>query len=104
MDVGATLRSARRAAGLTQRALAARAGTSHPTLSAYEAGVKVPRADTFVRILAAAGRDVTVEVRPFEGTDAERDDELVQVLLLAEQFPARHRRTLDAPCFGRVAH
>ena len=30
------------------------------------------------------------------------DDELVQVLLLAEQFPARHCRTLQAPRFGRA--
>jgi len=101
MDVGATLRAARAAAGLTQRGLAERAGTSHPTLAAYESGAKVPRADTFARILAAAGKHVSVETRPYDGTDAERDAELVQVLLLAEQFPARIAPTLDAPCFGR---
>lgn len=101
MDVGATLRAARRAAGLTQRGLAERARTSRPTLAAYESGGKVPRADTFARILAAAGKDVAVEARPYDGTDAERDEELVQVLLLAQQFPARVERTLDAPCFGR---
>ena len=51
MDVGATLRAARHAAGLTQRGLAARAGTSHPTIAAYESGRKVPRADSVVAVM-----------------------------------------------------
>lgn len=100
MEPATTLRAARRAAGLTLRALADRAGTSHPTLAAYESGTKVPRTDTFVRLLAAAGRDLVVAHRPYDGTAADRDDELVQVLLLAEQFPTRVARLLDAPRFG----
>ena len=42
-------------AGLTQQELAERAGTSRPTLSAYEHGRKAPGVDTYERILAAAG-------------------------------------------------
>lgn len=42
-------------AGLTQHELAARAGTSRPTLSAYEHGRKAPGVDTYERMLAAAG-------------------------------------------------
>lgn len=41
--------------GLTQQELAARAGTSRPTLSAYEHGRKAPGVDTYERLLAAAG-------------------------------------------------
>ena len=41
--------------GLTQQELAERAGTSRPTLSAYEHGRKAPGVDTYERILAAAG-------------------------------------------------
>ena len=54
MDAARTLRRARRDAGLSLRALAGRAGTSHATLAAYEAGRAVPRVDTLDRILRAA--------------------------------------------------
>lgn len=46
---------AREAAGLTQAALAAAAGTSRPTLSAYEHGRKSPTLQTAARILDEAG-------------------------------------------------
>ena len=46
MDAATTITWVRREAGLTLRALAARAGTSHATIAAYEAGRKVPNADT----------------------------------------------------------
>jgi transcriptional regulator with XRE-family HTH domain len=49
------IRSARRRAGITQAELAARAGTSAPTISAYEHGTKQPRADVLLRLLRAAG-------------------------------------------------
>ncbi|WP_436699134.1 helix-turn-helix transcriptional regulator [Nocardioides sp. BYT-33-1] len=63
--------TARRAAGLTQAALAARSGTSRPTLSAYENGRKSPSLDTAERILAAAGFELAavpaVEFREVAG-------------------------------------
>lgn len=46
---------ARRAAGLTQAALARLAGTSQPTLSAYERGTKSPSLAVADRIVEAAG-------------------------------------------------
>ncbi len=46
---------ARREAGLSQDALAARAGTSRPTLSAYEHGRKSPTLVTVERLLDSAG-------------------------------------------------
>ena len=49
------LLKARRASGLSQDALASRAGTSRPTLSAYERGRKSPSLSTTVRILGKAG-------------------------------------------------
>lgn len=55
MDGGRLLEHAREAAGLSQAALAAAAGTSRPTLSAYEHGRKSPTLETAERILAAAG-------------------------------------------------
>ena len=51
----ALLSRAREAAGLSKTDLAARAGTSRPTLSAYEHGRVSPTLATAERILAAAG-------------------------------------------------
>lgn len=53
------LEQARLEAGLSQAALAALAGTSRPTLSAYENGRKSPSLATAQRILAAAGAELT---------------------------------------------
>lgn len=49
------LRQARRNAGLSQRELAALAGTSQPAIARYESGRGEPRADTLERLLAACG-------------------------------------------------
>ena len=53
----------RREAGLSQEALAALAGTSRPTLSAYEHGRKSPTLATVERLLDSAGFDLTAEPR-----------------------------------------
>jgi transcriptional regulator with XRE-family HTH domain len=94
VDAASTLRRARLGARLTLRALAERANTSHATLAAYEAGRTIPRVDTLDRILRAAGyaADITTSGRP-DATDADREAkgrELLEVLDLAAQFPARH--------------
>ena len=104
MDAAAVLRAARHRSGLSQRALAARAGTSHATLSAYESGAKVPRVDTLLRVLRAAGfaADVALSVRA-DADPADRrakGEELVAVLELAAQFPARHAASNTFPRFG----
>jgi transcriptional regulator with XRE-family HTH domain len=101
VDAARTLRRSRKQAGLSLRGLAARAGTSHATLAAYEAGRAVPRVDTLDRILRAAGfaTDIAVSTRA-DATPADREakgDELLQVLDLAAQFPARHGPHLEFP-------
>jgi transcriptional regulator with XRE-family HTH domain len=103
VDASVVLGRARAKAGLSLRALAARAGTSHATLAAYEAGRVVPRVDTLDRILRAAGfaADIDLASRP-DSTDGEREakgDELKQALELAAMFPARHSRRLMFPPF-----
>lgn len=105
MDAAALLQTARTNAGLTLRELAARANTSHSTLSAYEHGAKTPSVDTFDRIIRAAGfsldghlaRRVRIDPR----TGLRRGEELAAVLELAAQFPARHHDDLRFPVFGR---
>lgn len=56
MTASLLLREARRGAGLTQRELAERAGTSQPAVVRYETGQVVPRADTLERLLRVCGR------------------------------------------------
>jgi predicted nucleotidyltransferase len=49
------IRTSRESAGLSQRALAARAGTSQPAVSRYESGASSPSVATLDRLLAVMG-------------------------------------------------
>lgn len=95
------LRSARQRAGLSLRALAERAGTSHAAISAYEQGRKQPSAAVFLRILEACGNALEIQQEPRirEADGIPRGEELAAVLKLAAQFPARAERHLPLPCF-----
>ena len=101
MDVPATLRIARRHAGMSQSDLALRAGTSQATISAYESGRKVPSVETLTRLLAATGSHLAVEPGVAHlPTRAERElraRALGDVLALAEALPARRRGRLRYP-------
>ena len=54
----------RRSAGLTQAALAELAGTSQPTIAAYETGTKRPNLRTLQRLASAVGLDIHVSFVP----------------------------------------
>ena len=97
------LRQARRRSGLTLRALAQRAHTSHSALAAYESGRKTPAIETLERIMRAAGYEPGLQLVPaLTGIDpAARGRELIEVLELAAMFPARTEATLSFPYFGR---
>ena len=107
MDAASTLRRARQRAELSLRELASRAGTSHATLAAYEAGRAVPRVDTLDRILRAAGFATDIDVaRRADATIADREakgEELREALELAAMFPARHAAKLRFPRFPASA-
>ncbi|MGA2164415.1 MAG: helix-turn-helix transcriptional regulator [Solirubrobacteraceae bacterium] len=64
MELATTIRSARLAAGITQRELADRAGTAQPAVAAYESGARTPNLDTLTRLLGACEYDVEVVARP----------------------------------------
>jgi transcriptional regulator with XRE-family HTH domain len=102
MDAGRQLREARQRAALSLRQLAERAETSHSALAAYESGRTTPNGDTFDRVLRAAGFTVDVVLTPRldAGDRRARGRELIDVLELAEMFPARHSPTLTFPKFG----
>lgn len=103
MDPAITLREARRRSGVTQAALAALAGTSQATISAYEAGRKQPSVETLDRLLAAAGSRLRAEpghqplVVPPSQRHAETARALAEVLSLAEALPTRHEAELRFP-------
>ena len=60
-DAAELLERVRVSSGLTQEELARRAGTSRPTLSAYERGRKSPTVTTFARLLSEAGWELAAE-------------------------------------------
>src|SRR5436190_13764907 len=101
MDIPATLVRARRRAGLSQTVLAARAGTSQATVSAYESGRKVPSVETLTRLLAATGCRLAVEAGAAREASRQEHEPttpaLADVLGLAAALPRRHRRGLRYP-------
>jgi hypothetical protein len=58
------VRNARQAAALSQAALAERAGTSQPTVAAYESGAKTPTLSTLERLLKVCGHELVLDSRP----------------------------------------
>ena len=60
---GALLRQARRDAGLSQVALAARAGVTQSVISAYESGHRQPSLPTLAALVEAAGYELAAGVR-----------------------------------------
>lgn len=68
------LRRARRAAGLSQRELARRAGTSSATVSQYESGHKEPRLDTLARLLDTCGHRLEVRAVRLRSSAQDRQD------------------------------
>jgi transcriptional regulator with XRE-family HTH domain len=91
---GPLLLEMRNAAGLSQRALARRAGTSQPAIARYEAGNATPSWETLQRLAGSCGRHlrIGVETVPDAG-----DIELAERLL--ELTPAERLRALS-----RYAH
>lgn len=64
------LRQARRRAGLSQRALALRAGVPQPAIARIESGAVSPRIRTLQELLGAAG--YTLDVAPRIGIGVDR--------------------------------
>ena len=79
MDSPNTLvRKLRLGAGLSQRALARRAGTSQPAVARYERGAATPSWETLQRLAAACGQRLRISAEPIPDP---HDVELAEVLL-----------------------
>jgi transcriptional regulator with XRE-family HTH domain len=96
VEAAQMLRQARRDAGLTQRELAARAGTSQAAIAAVESGRKQPTAATLSRWLELAGAGLGLRSAD-ELRLERRGEDLVQVLRLAQALPGRRRGELRYP-------
>lgn len=103
MPAAELIREARAQAGLTQSALAQRAGTSQATVSAYESGRKVPSVETLERLLGVmAARLTTVPSAPRRRGPSRAELRragrvLADVLELAEALPVKHDPQLRYP-------
>jgi predicted transcriptional regulator len=69
MTAARLLRQARRRAGLSQRALASRAGVAQPAIARIERGAVSPRIETLEDLLAAAGHALELAPRLGVGVD-----------------------------------
>lgn len=69
ISTAAIIAQARLKAGLTQRQLAQRMGTSQPAIARLEAGQVSPTLGTVERIAAAAGYELRVELVPLLAPD-----------------------------------
>jgi transcriptional regulator with XRE-family HTH domain len=100
---GDLIRQARQESGLSQAALARRAGMPRSVLNAYERHRRQPGVDALARIARAAGLEVRIG-RPVDRIDPVRAGRtLVQVLDLAEALPARRRGHLAYPSLKQFA-
>jgi transcriptional regulator with XRE-family HTH domain len=70
MDAATWVRQARRSAGRSQRELAEWTRLPQPTIARIERGQQIPRVDTFVRLMTAAGFSIRIEpTNPDGGVD-----------------------------------
>jgi transcriptional regulator with XRE-family HTH domain len=65
-QAGAALKARRKARGLTQAALAERAGAAQSSISEIETGVVVPGLDTYLRLLEVLDADLSVADRAID--------------------------------------
>ncbi len=102
MEASVLIKTARSRAGLTQVQLARAAGTSQPTLAAYESGAKSPSVRTLDRLIRAAGASLDVTLRPAPMAQgqllAELRDQATEI-----REAARRRRIRNVRVFGSVA-
>ena len=102
MDAAAIIKEARTRAGVTQAQLARAAGTSQPTLAAYESGAKSPSVRTLDRIVRASGSTIEVTLRDAPVAHGQLLVEL-RGHAVAIRSAARRRRMRNIRVFGSAA-
>lgn len=105
LDVGSTIRDARRRAGLTQAGLAERLGTTQSSVARWERGATSPTVATLERIAGALGSALAVTLRgpdvvdPSEWSSVERNltlshDQRLDNLVSVVEFVFEGRRAM----------
>jgi transcriptional regulator with XRE-family HTH domain len=82
---GRLVRDARQRAGLTQRELARRAGTSQSVVARIERGLSDPSTGTLARLLAAAGYELRAELSVLPVADTHVLDDVARILALTPE-------------------
>lgn len=85
LDAAALVREARQRSGLTQRALAHRAGTSQSVIARIESGQTSPSVTTLRRLLDAAGAAARVELEPVAPTTTHMLEDVRRILRLTPE-------------------
>jgi transcriptional regulator with XRE-family HTH domain len=85
LDPALLVREARSRAGLTQRELAARAGTSQSVVARVEAGQTRPGSETLRRLLEAAGFELRAEILPLPVADTHMLEDVARILSLTPE-------------------
>ena len=105
MEVSVLIREARERANLTQAELAARAGTSQPAISRYEAATASPSVETLDRLLASMGARLELSVTPAPRALDVRTPRLAKIRanrdLIRRAASRHHARNVQV--FGSVA-
>lgn len=70
---------ARRAAGLSQRALAQRSKVAQPTIAAIESGRQDPRFETLHSLIESCGQELTAIPRPGDGIDRTQIQQMLRL-------------------------
>lgn len=73
------VREARRRAGLTQRELAERAGTTQSAVARLESGRTSPSFDTVLRLLRLCGLRLDVALEPYDDSDVAQAEALLRL-------------------------
>jgi transcriptional regulator with XRE-family HTH domain len=73
------VREARRRAGLSQRELAERAGTTQSAIARLESGRTSPSFDAVVRLVKACGFRLDVALDPYDDSDVAQAEALLRV-------------------------
>lgn len=105
MDVSTLIKRCRQQAHLSQRGLAARAGTSAAAVCLYERGERTPRTDTLARLVAATGATLAFDVDwPPAQVDVTANGRALEELLeLADNLPQRSAASLAYRPFKDLA-
>ena len=104
MDAASLLRRCREQSGLTQRQLAAEAGTSAASICLYESGERIPRTDTLTRLIAATGASVRLGATLSHAVDPKTADRAFQAALsLTAALPYQPSDRLEAVVFSSLA-